>query len=53
MWIFIFQRWSEFLEGTECICAPVLAVTISSRVGLGVLEMGGDMSLGVKIFETW
>lgn len=31
---------SEFLEETECICASVLAVTISSRVGLGILEMG-------------
>lgn len=53
MWIFIFQRCSEFLEETECICAPVLSVTISARVGLGILKMGGDMSLGVKIFEKW
>lgn len=36
---------------TECVCAPVLSVTISSRVGLGILGMGGDMDLGVKIFE--
>lgn len=51
MGIFLFQRCSEFLEETECICALVLSVTISSRVALGILEMGGDTSLGVKIFD--